>query len=298
MVVPIRPFEKRIYLKIPLEQIRVLNSRNRDRGGFEKNIRSIKDVGLLKPIVVNARYLKKRNYYDLVCGEGRYLAYKELNKHEIPAEVIDCTEKEALLYSLVENIARIPPGTMWFAKEIKRMRDSGLTLTQISAITGKCEGYLADYILLVEQGENRLIQGVEKEIFPISFALKVARAKSTDIQHILMDAFDSGLINSSNFTIVKKFVETRGHRSGVPMGQTHKPDVRPTKYSVKQLKADIHRVTKEKASFVNESTLKENRLLTLLDGLNTLWRDDDLVELMATNGIEPKLELEGNYNVQ
>ena len=115
----IRKMEDRKYAIIPVDAIKVLNSRNRDRGRFEENIRSIKDVGLLRPIVVNERYYEKSGFYELVCGEGRYLAYMELEKTEIPAEVINCTRKEAYLCSLVENIARVPPGTMWFAKEVK-----------------------------------------------------------------------------------------------------------------------------------------------------------------------------------
>jgi hypothetical protein len=47
MVAPVRSFSDRIYMNIPIEQIRVLNSRGRDRSDFEKNIQSIKDVGLL-----------------------------------------------------------------------------------------------------------------------------------------------------------------------------------------------------------------------------------------------------------
>jgi len=35
---------------------------------------------LLKPIVVNAKNLEKEGFYELVCGEGRYLAHQRLGK--------------------------------------------------------------------------------------------------------------------------------------------------------------------------------------------------------------------------
>jgi ParB family chromosome partitioning protein len=88
----------------------------------------------------------------------------------------------------------VPPGTMWFACEVKRLHDSGLTLMQISNITGKCETYIRDYIRLVEQGEERLIKGVEDGIFPISFAKHVAKSNSANIQNVLMDAYDKGIV--------------------------------------------------------------------------------------------------------
>jgi len=156
------PMKERQYRMIPVDKIVVLNSRNRDRQQFAENVRSINEVGLLKPIVVNGRNFDRTGTYELVCGEGRLLAYKRLEKPEIAAEVIDCDRKTALLYSLVENIARVPPGTMWFAREMKRMHDAGFTFAKIAPIVGKHQTYVSDFIKLVENGEDRLIDGWKK----------------------------------------------------------------------------------------------------------------------------------------
>ena len=94
------PMSARKHRQIPLDKIRVLNSRNRDRVQFLENIRSIDKVGLLKPIVVNERPFEKHGYYELVCGEGRFLAYTTLKKDRIQAELVNCDRKTALLYSL------------------------------------------------------------------------------------------------------------------------------------------------------------------------------------------------------
>ena len=52
------PMAERKYKLVPLEKIRVLNTRNRDKSQFDDNVRSIESIGLLKPIVVNARNLE------------------------------------------------------------------------------------------------------------------------------------------------------------------------------------------------------------------------------------------------
>ena len=192
----IRSMEERVYEMVPVDQIKVLNSRDRDEEQFRDNVRSIDQVGLRKPVVVNAKRHKRTGHYELICGEGRYLAYKRLGKDKIPAEVISCDRKTALLYSLVENIARVPPGTMWFAREVKRMHDAGWKLEDICRVVGKCESYVRDSLRLAEQGEERLIRGVEQGLFPMTFALLVARSDSSNIQNVLMDAFDSGMVNS------------------------------------------------------------------------------------------------------
>jgi ParB family chromosome partitioning protein len=293
----IRLMKTRRYEEIPVDKIKVLNSRNRNKVRFQENIRSIKNVGLKKPIVVNERYYNRTGYYDLVCGQGRYLAYKALKYSKIPAEVISCSKKQAFLLSLVENIARVPPATMWFAYEVKRMHDSGFTLTQISNITGKDELYIRDYIRLVEQGEERLIKGVEDNVFSISFAKLVARSDDSTIQNVLMDAYDKGIVNSANFLAVRKVIELRMKRGKEPARKEHVPHSRSPDYTVKQLQKDITKITKEKEAFVNETSLKENRLLSLLDGLCTLWRDKLTADLITSEGIGPVPKLKGTYNV-
>jgi len=292
----IRSMEHRKYAQIPIGEIKVLNSRNRDKAVFQENIRSIKEVGLLKPIVVNERNYDKNGYYELVCGQGRYLAYKSLGYEEIPAEVINCTAKKAYLYSLVENIARVPHGTMWFANEIKRLRENGFTYEELSKITGKSEAYLQDYICLVEKGEERLIKGVESGLFPITFATKVAHAESAGIQNILMDAYDCGIVNSKNYPTVKKVIDVRiarGESSGRTSG---KPSILAPNYTIGQLKSDIYKITKEKEAFVNEAEIKENRLLSLLYGLHTIWKDPKVIDLIKSEDIGPMPQLKGKYN--
>ena len=82
-----------------------------------------------------------------------------------------------------------------------------------------------------------------------------------------------------------------------PTGKGNHPHPRSQSYTVKQLESDIAKVTKEKGAFVNESTVKENRLLLLLDGLRTLWKDKPTADLLTSEGIGPIPELKGTYNV-
>ena len=243
---------------------------------------------MLKPIVVNRRHHESNGHYDLVCGEGRYLAHKRLGRSEIAAEIIDCDDKTALLYGIVENVARMPPGTMWFAHELKRMHESGMTFREIAEIVGKSNSWVSNYIHLAVQGEERLIKGLEQGLFPISFAVGVARASDADIQHVLMDAFDSGVIDTSNVSRVRTLIELRVHRG-------REPERKKVQYTVTGLKKELGQVRKEKESFVRQATEKERRMLLLISGMTTLWQDEDFVSLMAAEGIDDRPALQGDY---
>lgn len=294
---PIRMMEEREYEMIPIEKIKVLNSRNREEEQFKENVRSIKDVGLLKPIVVNRRHLKRTGFYELVCGEGRYIAYQRLGREEIPAEVISCDRKDALLYSLVENIARVPPGTMWFAREVKRLHDDGWSFEDIGRITGKSDCYIRDYVHLVERGEDRLIKGVERGLFNITFALHVATTDNSQIQHLLMDAFDKGIVNTANLPTVRRIIDARiGKKGGGKRNREHE-DRHRNQYSLKQLKNDISRITREKEAFVREAGIKENRLVVMLQSLNILQADEEFVALLQEEDLSQRPALSGVYTV-
>jgi ParB family chromosome partitioning protein len=286
------PMSKRQYKMIPVDQIRVLNSRTRDKAQFEENIRSIGSIGLLKPIVVNERYLSNSGCYQLVCGEGRFIAYRQLKRDKIPAEIVNCDRKTALLFSLVENLARVPPNTMWFARELKRMKDCGLATAKIAEIAGKNESYIVDYIRLVELGEERLIKGVEVGLFPISFATIVAKSSTETIQNVLMDAFDTGIINSKNAITVRNLVE---HRISENKQLRAKQRTRTPSYSIAHLQSDISKATEHKEGFVREAATKENRVLALLDGLETLDRDKALRLILEEEGLAEQPRLAGKY---
>ena len=283
----------RKYQLIPLETIVVLNSRNRNRQKFAENVRSIEQVGLRKPIVVNGRGFQRTGKYELVCGEGRFIAHQELGRTEIAAEVIDCDRKTALLYSLVENIARVPPGTMWFALEMKRMHDSGFNYTEIGEIVGKSVTYVSAFIQLVEQGENRLIEGVEQGLFSISFAVQVAQSDDSTIQNVLMDAFDDGMVNCNSVRRVRKILELRMNAGKDFRKRNEKSDG----YTLKDLTREITKSTKEKEDFVRETQQKENRLLSLLIGMSSLMEDPEGLKLLVGFDLEMPPKLQGLYGI-
>src|SRR5258708_6027229 len=93
----VRLIKDRRYARVSISQITVINSRDREEGQFGENVRSIDAVGLLKPVQLNDKYLERTGKYELVCGEGRLLAYTRLGKTVIEAELVTKDRKEALL---------------------------------------------------------------------------------------------------------------------------------------------------------------------------------------------------------
>lgn len=96
---------------VPIDQIRVINPRFRDKRKFGQIVNSVHSVGLKKPITVSRRSVEHdgdADGYDLVCGQGRMEAYQKLGHTVVPAIIIDVPLAERLLMSLLKTS---PAGT-------------------------------------------------------------------------------------------------------------------------------------------------------------------------------------------
>ena len=92
---------------IPVDQIEVINPRERNNRVFNEIVGNIRAIGLKKPIKVTPRATADGvEKYLLVCGEGRLKAFRSLGETTIPAMVVNVSDEDAFIMSLAENIAR------------------------------------------------------------------------------------------------------------------------------------------------------------------------------------------------
>jgi len=73
--------------------------------GIDELARSIREKGLLHPLVV--RHTDTKKQYQIIAGNRRYVACKSLGWRKIPCHIIEIADdKEAFELSLIENIQR------------------------------------------------------------------------------------------------------------------------------------------------------------------------------------------------
>lgn len=76
--------------------------KNFDEDALEELADSIKEFGIIQPIVVQ----KRDNYYEIIAGERRWRAAKMAGIKEVPVVVKDFSDKEIMEIALIENIQR------------------------------------------------------------------------------------------------------------------------------------------------------------------------------------------------
>ncbi|MBX3327193.1 MAG: ParB/RepB/Spo0J family partition protein [Nitrospira sp.] len=107
---------------------------------------SIKESGVIQPIMVRR---KGDGVYELIAGERRWRASKDAGLTVIPAVVKNCTDQEALLLALVENLQREDLNPMETARAYSRMmKEFGLTQEAVASKVGRDRSSVANFIRL------------------------------------------------------------------------------------------------------------------------------------------------------
>ena len=92
-------------------------SKNFDEDALLELAESIKQVGLLQPILVQER----DGYYEIIAGERRWRAAKIAGLKEVPVIIKNLTDQEIVEISLIENIQREDLNPIEEAQAYKRL---------------------------------------------------------------------------------------------------------------------------------------------------------------------------------
>ena len=124
---------------------------------------SIKSNGIIQPLVLK----KVDDEYIIVAGERRWRAAKSIGLKEVPAIVMNLTEKQILEISLIENIQREDLNSIEEALAYKRLiNDFNLTQEELSKRIGKSRVTITNTLRLLNLSEDvqqYIIEGVISE---------------------------------------------------------------------------------------------------------------------------------------
>src|SRR3546814_16079915 len=119
---------------IPIDRITVVNPRVRNKKVFKGIVENIAEIGLKRPITVTSRHGEDGPLYDLVCGQGRLEAFRQLGQTAVPALIVTADQEDCFVASLVENCARRQHQYVDLLPEILGIRLRGHPASYIAAL--------------------------------------------------------------------------------------------------------------------------------------------------------------------
>ena len=131
---------------IDVEPNREQPRRNFDEESIEELSNSIKEYGVIQPIIVT----KQDNYYQIVAGERRWRASKKAGLTEIPAIVREYDKQKNSEIALIENIQREDLNPYEKATAIRELLDKyNLTQQQLADKLGISRSGLANSVRIL-----------------------------------------------------------------------------------------------------------------------------------------------------
>ncbi|MBT9503141.1 MAG: ParB/RepB/Spo0J family partition protein [Burkholderiaceae bacterium] len=282
----IRPQSPGELQMIPVDQIEVLNPRDRNERIFEEIVVNIKALGLKKPVTVTPRVDGNgRRYYLLICGEGRLKAFRSLGESTIPAMVVQVEDEDAFIMSLAENIARRQGRTLELLAGIEQLRKQGYDRKAIAKKTGLTTEYISGILHLLEHGEERLLIAMEGGRISLNVALAIAGAGSNDkdIQAALQDAYEKRELRGSQLLQARKIIERRRTLGRTVARSAPRTYVNVTSASlVRTYQQEVER----QKLMVRKAELAQQRLLFVTEALRQLLADENFTTLLRAEGLD------------
>lgn len=267
---------------VAVDAITILNPRVRNKRVFQELVTSIAHLGLKKPITVSQRPGKSR--YDLVCGQGRLEAFIALGQAEIPAIIIEAAEEDCFVMSLVENLARRQHTPLELVRSIGALRERGYSYAEIAAKVDFTPEYVGAICYMLENGEEKLINAVERGIMPHTIAMEIARAKEGEVQNALAQAYEERSLPGNQVLAIRQIIEQR-NTSGKGLHHHDRGTRRYTSVSSESLIRAYQKETERQKLLVKRASLARSRLLFVSNALRRLLDDEHFVALMRAEGL-------------
>lgn len=147
---------------------------------------SIHETGMLQPIMVRR---KGDGIFELISGERRWRASKEAGLKTVRAIVRNCSDEEAILIALIENLQRSDLNPMEIARAyLRMMNEFGLTHEMIAKKVGCDRSSVANAVRLtnlhpevqklvenqaISAGHAKVILGIESPELQLEISQKV-----------------------------------------------------------------------------------------------------------------------------
>lgn len=157
---------------------------------------SIKNHGLIQPIVVRSNGSVKKPKYCLIAGERRWRAHKLAGIETIPCLVnLNASNKESLIMTTTENLQRENLHPFEEAKALEKILERGVPLAEAALKLGKTKGWVLRraHLLKLSQEWKDAIQAKVEDVeaargqdafprWPVAHLEEIARL-SEDSQH-------------------------------------------------------------------------------------------------------------------
>jgi ParB family transcriptional regulator, chromosome partitioning protein len=123
--------------------------KNFDKANLEDLTNSIKERGMIQPIIVR-RSNNENLKYEIIAGERRWLAAQRAGIHNVPVVITEVDDLKSLEFAIVENVQRHDLNPLEEAQGYKRLIDEfSYNQEKVSKFIGKSRSYITNSLRIL-----------------------------------------------------------------------------------------------------------------------------------------------------
>jgi len=188
---------------IPLDRIDPNPRQARcELGNLEELMASIRAKGILEPILVRP----KNDRYEIIAGERRYVASKNIGLREIPCIEMNVKDNEALELALIENLQRKDLDVFEEADGLKTLVDIyGYNHSQLAEKIGKARSTITEIVNVARIPKRLRDLCKTHDISSRSTLIEIAKQeKEQDMERLIEEIAARGLRREDTRELSKK----------------------------------------------------------------------------------------------
>ena len=123
--------------------------KNFDKSSLEELTASIRERGIIQPIIVRASE-DSNDKYELIAGERRWQAAQNAGLHEVPAVILNVDNLKSLEFAIVENVQRKDLNPIEEAEGYQRLiNEFNYDQDKVAKFIGKSRAHISNCIRLL-----------------------------------------------------------------------------------------------------------------------------------------------------
>ena len=120
-----------------------------DQENLEELANSIKERGIIQPIIVRRSNVDKSKY-EIIAGERRWLAAQKAGLHEVPVVITEADDLKSLEFAIVENVQRYDLTAVEEAQGYQRLIDDfSYDQEKVAKFIGKSRSHVTNCLRLL-----------------------------------------------------------------------------------------------------------------------------------------------------
>jgi ParB family chromosome partitioning protein len=156
-------------------------------------------------------------------------------------------------------------------------------VSAIAAKVGLSEKYVTDLARLIQKGEERLVEAVERGEVPLGVAMEIATADDEEIQRSLTEAYETGKLKGKALLRVRKLLETRRVRGKTLRGAGGHKSRTP---AADEIIRTYRRETQRQEVLVKKAHASDQQLRFIVSAIKQLFEDETLVSLLRAEALD------------